>query len=107
MRTIPTLAVGLVVVGGILPAAGFGGTTDRGQQVVPETAPAAAPRPDPVPVASLSFDAATRAAETLPRLYSLLVSVDGELRAEHYFNGATPRRATNIKSASKSIVATL
>ena len=61
----------------------------------------------PAPVSTLTFDAAVQTAAAMPRLYSLLVSVDGELRAEHYFNGATATRPTNIKSASKSIVATL
>lgn len=60
-----------------------------------------------VPISALSFDDAIAAAATLPRLYSLLVSVDGDVRVERYFNGATAARATNIKSASKSIVATL
>ena len=61
----------------------------------------------PVPVSSLVFDTAVARAATLPRLYSLLISVDGQLRAEQYFNAATASRATNIKSASKSIIATL
>ena len=43
----------------------------------------------------------------LPRMRSLLVSVDGEVRAEQYFNGATPRQAANIKSASKSVISAL
>lgn len=66
------------------------------------------PLPEPpLPVSSLTFDDALETAETLPRLYSLLISVDGTVRAERYFNGASATRATNIKSASKSIVATL
>ena len=43
----------------------------------------------------------------LPRLRSLLVSVDGEIVEEHYFNGATARRVANLKSASKSIISIL
>ena len=43
----------------------------------------------------------------LPRMQSLLVSVDGELHAEGYFNGAAPQRAANLKSASKSIISVL
>jgi CubicO group peptidase (beta-lactamase class C family) len=107
MRTVPVLAAGLLVAGGALLLAGFGGISDLPRQDTATGAAAAAPRPDPVPVASLRFEEAARAAAALPRLYSLLVSVDGDLRAEHYFNGAMPTRATNIKSASKSIVATL
>ena len=38
---------------------------------------------------------------------SILVSVDGALRAEQYFNGAAPHRAANLKSASKSIISVL
>ena len=43
----------------------------------------------------------------LPRMRSLLVSVDGELHVEQYFNGAAPHRAANLKSASKSIISLL
>ena len=46
--------------------------------------------------------AVARVAE-LPRMRSILVSVDGTLLAEQYFNGAAPHRAANLKSASKSI----
>ena len=105
MRPIPTIVVGLLIAGGLLLAAASGGPVDRA--VRSEVARVPVRRPDPIPVARLMFDDAARAAAAMPRLYSLLVSVDGEVRAEHYFNGATPTRATNIKSASKSIVATL
>ena len=50
--------------------------------------------------------AVARVAE-LPRMRSLLVSVDGELLAEQYFNGAAPHQAANLKSASKSIISVL
>ena len=43
----------------------------------------------------------------LPRMRSLLVSVDGTLLAEQYFHGAAPHRAANLKSASKSIISVL
>jgi CubicO group peptidase (beta-lactamase class C family) len=46
-------------------------------------------------------------ANTLPRLRSLLVSVDGELVEERYFNGARSTEWANLKSASKSILSTL
>jgi CubicO group peptidase (beta-lactamase class C family) len=60
-----------------------------------------------VPVSLLSFDAALAEAATLPRIRSLLVSVDGTLLAERYFHGAAAGRTTNIKSASKSIISAL
>ena len=47
------------------------------------------------------------AANTLPRLRSLLVSVDGELVEESYFNGARSTEWANLKSASKSVLSTL
>ena len=50
--------------------------------------------------------ALARVAE-LPRMRSILVSVDGELLAEQYFHGAAPNRAANLKSASKSIISVL
>lgn len=76
--------------------------------VAPQLASSVATTPRArVPVADLTFDAAVAEAASLPRLYSLLVSVDGDLRVERYFNGVSAARATNIKSASKSIISTL
>ena len=46
-------------------------------------------------------------AAAMPRLHSLLVQHRGRLVGERYWRGATRARRANIKSASKSIVATL
>lgn len=46
-------------------------------------------------------------AATLPRLRSLLVSRRGELVAEYYARGVRATTPANIKSASKSLIATL
>jgi len=46
-------------------------------------------------------------ANDLPRLRSLLISIDGELVEERYFNGARPAQTANLKSASKSLVSAL
>ena len=56
-----------------------------------------------------TFDAAAvdEAARTLPRLRSLLVSRDGELVFERYYQGFGRDRLANVKSASKSIVSAL
>ena len=43
-------------------------------------------------------------ARELPRLRSLLVSIDGELVEERYFNGARATDPANLKSASKSVL---
>jgi CubicO group peptidase (beta-lactamase class C family) len=48
-----------------------------------------------------------RAASELPQLRSLLVSRRGELIAEHYAPGVRPSALANVKSVSKSIIATL
>jgi CubicO group peptidase (beta-lactamase class C family) len=68
-------------------------------------------RPPLVDASSSTFDSAAHphleAADTLPRLRSLLISVDGELVAERYFNGARSTDWANLKSASKSILSTL
>jgi CubicO group peptidase (beta-lactamase class C family) len=53
------------------------------------------------------FEPAAKAASTMPRLYSLLVSWRGELALERYFNGARATRPANIKSASKSVISAL
>lgn len=59
------------------------------------------------PVQHVSFADVVARAATLPRLRSLLVSVDGRLVEERYFHGATAARTANLKSASKSIIAIL
>ena len=46
-------------------------------------------------------------AKELPRLRSLLISVDGELVEERYFNGAGSSQPANLKSASKSLLSAL
>jgi CubicO group peptidase (beta-lactamase class C family) len=46
-------------------------------------------------------------ANDLPRLRSLLISVDGELVEERYFNGVRPSHTANLKSASKSVLSAL
>ena len=46
-------------------------------------------------------------AESLPRLYSLLVSKNGQLLQEYYFNGRKATDLANVKSVSKSIISAL
>jgi CubicO group peptidase (beta-lactamase class C family) len=46
-------------------------------------------------------------AQELPRLRSLLISVNGELVEERYFNGTRPSQTANLKSASKSLLSAL
>ncbi|MET0501573.1 MAG: serine hydrolase [Candidatus Binatia bacterium] len=46
-------------------------------------------------------------AKDLPRLQSLLISIDGELVEERYFNGARAAQSANLKSASKSLLSAL
>ncbi len=56
---------------------------------------------------SIQLEAAVEIANTLPRLYSLLVSRDGALLVEEYFNGKGPSSIANVKSASKSVISGL
>src|SRR5262245_21864687 len=69
-------------------------------------APDAAARVDP---RNQVLDAAAiaKAGAGLPRLRGLLVSVNGEILFERYFNGATAAAHANIKSASKTIISAL
>jgi len=53
------------------------------------------------------LEPAVALAADLPRMRSLLVSVDGRFLVEQYFNGAAPNRSANLKSASKSIISVL
>jgi CubicO group peptidase (beta-lactamase class C family) len=53
------------------------------------------------------FADALNAAEQMPRLHSLLISHNGELVVEQYFNGKTSRQTANVKSVSKSWISAL
>jgi CubicO group peptidase (beta-lactamase class C family) len=65
----------------------------------------AAPPPDPQLAERVA--AAASAARELPRLRSLLVSVDGALVHEQYFGGTRATTPANIKSASKTVMSAL
>jgi CubicO group peptidase (beta-lactamase class C family) len=74
----------------------------------PQSTASAAATVQAVPAAqAVSFDGAVKAAQTLPRLHSLLVSRGGEIILERYFHGARANRPANIKSVSKAIVSAL
>jgi CubicO group peptidase (beta-lactamase class C family) len=97
---------------GCLAVAGFGASAllqDGGPPTAaPRTDAPGAVSPGASPVGpALSFAAADQSARTLPRLRSLLVSWRGDLVFEAYYNGARRDRASNVKSASKSVISTL
>jgi CubicO group peptidase (beta-lactamase class C family) len=96
-------AAGVLLIAAVLGGALVGG---RQRLPVPDSFAVAVP-PSPVPVSTLSFEPALIEAAGLPRIRSLLVSVDGTLVAERYYHGAAPGRTTNIKSASKSVISAL
>ena len=100
---VKTIAVSILAAGAILTAQVGAGLPD--QLPLPPSAPESI-RPRVAP-ADLMFDTAISRASLLPRLKSLLVSVDGELVEEHYFNDAAASRAANLKSASKSLISIL
>jgi len=60
-----------------------------------------APKPE------FQFDDALGMAGNMSRIHSILVSWNGQLVLEHYFNGTNPARANNIKSVSKSVISAL
>ena len=53
------------------------------------------------------FQDAIESASNMPRLHSLLISQDGYLVLERYFNGRDAWRTANVKSVSKSIMSAL
>src|SRR5215204_887101 len=67
--------------------------------------PPAAPRP--VIVDEARLDAVYARAAALPRLRSLIVMQGDSVRRERYFRGARAEQPANVKSASKSVIATL
>ena len=56
---------------------------------------------------SAAISRALAQADTLPRMRSLVIQWNDFIIGEQYYNGATAMRRTNIKSASKSIIAAL
>ena len=54
-----------------------------------------------------ALESSATAASSLPRLKSLLVSHQGQIVLERYFNGARATTPANIKSAAKSVIAAL
>ena len=53
------------------------------------------------------FQDAIESAANMPRLHSLLISQDGDLVLEKYYNGRDAWRTANVKSVSKSIMSAL
>jgi CubicO group peptidase (beta-lactamase class C family) len=68
--------------------------------------PDAAPPPG-LPATGGSFEPAIERARSLEPLQSLLISLDGTIVVEESFRGHSSRAATNIKSASKSVISAL
>lgn len=66
----------------------------------------AAQRSSAAPADPRFADALASAAQ-MPRLHSLLASVDGTIVLERYFNGVGATRLANVKSVAKSIVSAL
>ncbi|MGY8815713.1 MAG: serine hydrolase domain-containing protein [Gammaproteobacteria bacterium] len=56
---------------------------------------------------NIVFNDALNTAEAMPRLFSILVSYQGNVVLEKYFNGSSPDKLVNIKSASKSFISAL
>ncbi len=61
----------------------------------------------PVSAPAVQLNAAVEMANSLPRLYSLLVSWHDDLILEKYFNGRGPSSIANVKSVSKSVISAL
>lgn len=97
---------GLLAGAGLMVAGPPGGGADSGEL-------AAAPGPFRLaparaqPSDSILLAAAAREAAGLQNLRGMIVSQDDEILAEHYFRGGAGTRRFNIKSASKSVLATL
>lgn len=79
--------------------------------VRPESEWSPPPPPPPARLAarldSARIAAVFAEADSLPRMRSLLIQWKGEIVGERYWNGASPARRANIKSASKSVMSAL
>jgi CubicO group peptidase (beta-lactamase class C family) len=89
---IPAAAMRLLVLSYIL-------SMSAAPEAIGQTATAPAP--------AFDFTGAVESAETMPRLYSLLVSWRGSLVLERYFNGHDASDVANVKSVSKSLISAL
>lgn len=102
------LAIGAAVRSGVADRAPG---IERGAALVTETVASAGDvalvAPEVRSLLAGEADEVDEAARSLPRLHSLLVSLRGELLFERYYNGIGRERATNIKSASKSVISAL
>lgn len=85
------------------------GTRERGAEAdepaLPAVVQAVASRTRPAD--TLLLPRAVERAMELPNLRGILVSQDGEIVLERYKGGAGANRATNVKSASKSVLSVL
>lgn len=98
-------ARGIVVLAVVI---GFLGVDDGLQIGSRAVGGGAGPAPVSVAPDSAVYHSIVSKAERLaPPLGSLLISRDGDLVVEEYFNGMQPHRLVNIKSASKSILSAL
>jgi len=99
----------LIVTVAVGVATAVAGGRDTGAPVAPPVEVAAAQVTPAVVPNGVAFapDDVDEAARELPRLHSLLVSREGELLFEKYYNGTTASRPANIKSASKSVISAL
>ncbi len=102
---ISKIALALALSGGLLSLPALAQERPPGSEpsAVPADARSAVP---PSPTAP-SFDAARARAEALEPLETLLIALGGETWLDQGFRGNRTDRATNIKSASKSVVAAL
>jgi len=92
----------------LVAAAARGGPAGTAPPERPESRAQFAVDPRPVePATPWNPETVDAAAQSLPRLHSLLVSRGGELVFERYYNGARRDRPANIKSASKSVMSAL
>jgi len=100
MRALPLLLL-------LATSACIGADAPADAATVPPAATAADTTPRVVALDSVQLARAYARAAELPRLRSLLVQWRGELVGERYFNGARATTPANVKSASKSVLATL
>ncbi|RIX98754.1 class C beta-lactamase-related serine hydrolase [Aureimonas flava] len=77
------------------------------QEAAAPVPPEARAPADATAVAPANFDAAVARAAALQPLETLLVAQDGETVVDRGFRGKRTDRATNIKSASKSVISAL
>lgn len=106
-RRVALLSLGVLVLSLLAASSIPIGSSKPPVPAEPRQAAVLPARGEPAVEYATALQQAAAAAAELPRAHSLLVSRQGQLLLERYFNGRRAANLDNIKSASKSVISAL